>query len=59
MSFIYKLASLNINGIRNFTTQTLLKKLLFDEDIDILMLQEVNDDNLDFFNFPILNMYPM
>ena len=48
MSFIYKLASLNINGIRNFTTQTLLKKLLFDEDIDILMLQEVNDENLDF-----------
>ena len=49
--FIYKIISVNVNGIRNCVTQTLLKKFLFNEDIDIALLQEVNDNNLDFL-FP-------
>lgn len=40
--------TLNINGIRNQGTQDLFKKFLFDLDVDICFLQEVNDTHLDF-----------
>lgn len=48
MVLIFKSISLNINGIRSVVTQSLFKNFLFDQDIDVALLQEINDDNLDF-----------
>ena len=48
MNFIFKMATINVNGIRASVTQSLLKSFLFNYDLDIIMLQEVNDNNLDF-----------
>ena len=45
---LQKIASININGIKNVTTQSHLKRFLYVNDIDILFLQEVNDYELHF-----------
>ena len=45
--YVFKIVTINVNGIRSPVTQTLLKKFLFDNDIDVVLLQEINDDNLD------------
>ena len=46
MPFIYKIATININGISSANRILLLGEFLFQNDIDIALLQEVTTTNL-------------
>ena len=46
MPFIYKIATININGISSANRILLLGEFLFQNDIDIALLQEVTTNNL-------------
>ncbi|KAJ4444045.1 hypothetical protein ANN_05834 [Periplaneta americana] len=48
MTTIENIATLNINCLRSQGKQHLLREFIYDNDIDILFLQEVNIDNFDF-----------
>ena len=46
MTYIYKVATLNINGITSAIRLRMLEEFLHKQDIDIILLQEVTDPNL-------------
>ncbi|KAJ4434226.1 hypothetical protein ANN_22774 [Periplaneta americana] len=48
MQFVINYATLNINCLRSQPKQQLLKQFLYNNDIDILLLQEVNIENFNF-----------
>ena len=47
MTYIYTVASLNINGIANGIRIRMLEDFLWTNDIDIALLQEVTGSQLD------------
>jgi exonuclease III len=47
MSYIYKVASLNINAIANCTRLRVLVDFLWKLKIDIILLQEATSTNID------------
>lgn len=48
MQFVINYASLNINCLRSQPKQQLLKQFIYNNDLDILLLQEVNIENFNF-----------
>jgi exonuclease III len=46
MQYIYKIATLNINGMTSHTKIKMLEELLCQQDIDIALLQEVTDQRI-------------
>jgi exonuclease III len=50
MTYIYEVATLNINGITSAIRLRMLDEFLHEQDIDIMLLQEVTDPNLNAIN---------
>jgi exonuclease III len=47
MTYVYKLATLNINGIAHFTWLRMMEGFPWKHDIDIILLQEVTNTQID------------
>jgi exonuclease III len=50
MTYIYKVATLNINGITSAIRLRMLDEFLHKQDIEIMLLQEVTDPNVNAIN---------